>query len=61
MDHKGIYMSRLHVNQLLNIAQMNKDCALQFKSFVVKIVDCLEDADGGVRDAAKATIVELFQ
>ena len=26
-----------------------------------KIVECLEDADGGVRDTAKATIVELFK
>ena len=40
---------------------MNKEYGLQFKSFMSKIVECLEDADGGVRDTAKATIVELFK
>jgi len=39
---------------------MNAEFSLQFKSFVAKLVECLQDADGGVRDTAKSTIVELF-
>jgi CLIP-associating protein 1/2 len=43
-----------------NIKQMNMEFSLQFKSFVAKLVECLQDADPGVRDTAKSTIVELF-
>ncbi|MCJ1245786.1 suppressor of tub2 mutation [Trapelia coarctata] len=42
------------------ILKMNMEFSLQFKGFVAKLVECLQDADGGVRDTAKSTIVELF-
>ena len=41
--------------------QVNQEQGLQFRSFVPKIVDCLEDTDGTVREAAKVTVIELFQ
>lgn len=41
--------------------QTHKDRGFQFRSFVPNIVDCLEDADGNVRETAKATVIELFQ
>ena len=40
---------------------MHKELSLPFKTFVPKIVQCLEDADGIVRDTAKAVIIELFK
>lgn len=40
---------------------MNQEQGLQFRSFVPRLVDCLEDADGTVREAAKVTAVELFR
>lgn len=43
------------------IVRMNQESGLQIKSFVPKIVNCLEDADPGVRDVAKAAIIDLFQ
>jgi len=45
---------------ITNVFKMNMEFSLQFKSFVARLVDCLQDADGGVRDNAKSTIVELF-
>lgn len=39
---------------------MSKEHGLQFRAFVPRMVDALEDADGMVRDTAKATVVELF-
>ena len=42
------------------IAKMSHEHGLQFRSFVPRIVDTLEDADGMVRDAAKHTVVDLF-
>lgn len=41
--------------------QMSKDEGLQFRSFVPHLVDCLEDADGTVRETARNVIVELFR
>ncbi|KAF2225051.1 clasp N terminal-domain-containing protein, partial [Elsinoe ampelina] len=43
------------------VVQMHDEHALPFKSFVPSIVTCLEDADGQVRDAAKAALVDLFR
>ena len=40
---------------------MNKEHGLQFRTFVSKIVECLEDVDGSVRETAKITIIELFE
>jgi CLIP-associating protein 1/2 len=42
-------------------AQMNKTEGLPFKSFVPLLVANLEDADPGVRETAKTSIVELFR
>ncbi|MCJ1386229.1 suppressor of tub2 mutation [Xylographa soralifera] len=38
-----------------------RESSLQIKGFVPKILDCLEDQEGGVRDTAKSTIIELFK
>ena len=43
------------------VVKMNQDAQLPFKSFVPSMVACLEYSDGGVRDAAKTAIVELFR
>jgi CLIP-associating protein 1/2 len=40
---------------------MNKTEGLPFKSFVPLLVANLEDADPGVRETAKISIVELFR
>ena len=32
-----------------------------FRAFVPNIVNCLEDADGDVRQKAQATIIRLFR
>jgi vesicle coat complex subunit len=41
--------------------QMSKEKGLLFRNYVPKVVDCLEDADGVVRETAKAIVIELFQ
>ncbi|PNS16864.1 Protein stu-1 [Sphaceloma murrayae] len=43
------------------VVRMHDEQALPFKSFVPAMVTCLEDADGMVRDAAKASLVDLFR
>lgn len=40
---------------------MNKTQGLPFKSYVPQLVANLEDADPGVREAAKIAVVELFK
>ncbi|KAI5367945.1 Putative armadillo-like helical, CLASP domain, TOG domain-containing protein [Septoria linicola] len=42
------------------VARMHKDEAMPFKSYTQSIVARLEDADGTVREAAKAVVLELF-
>ncbi|RAH78255.1 hypothetical protein BO86DRAFT_345619 [Aspergillus japonicus CBS 114.51] len=39
---------------------MSRTHGLRFRQYVAKLVNCLEDADPAVRDAAKLTVVELF-
>ncbi|KAL1883458.1 suppressor of tub2 mutation [Paecilomyces lecythidis] len=43
------------------LTMMTKQHGLLFKNHVGRLVACLEDADSGVRDTAKATVIELFQ
>ncbi|KAJ8106429.1 hypothetical protein ONZ43_g7067 [Nemania bipapillata] len=43
------------------LLQMHKDHGLQFRSYVPTLMELLEDADGMVRDVAKATVIELFK
>ncbi|KAI0442368.1 clasp N terminal-domain-containing protein [Xylaria telfairii] len=43
------------------LLQMHRDHGLQFRSYVPTLMELLEDADGMVRDAAKATVIELFR
>ena len=43
------------------IVKTRKEKSIQFKTFVPGIVNCLEDADGSVRQTAQATIIELFR
>ncbi|CAK1361016.1 unnamed protein product [Cercospora beticola] len=42
------------------VARMHKDEGMPFKSYTQSIVARLEDADGTVREAAKAVVLELF-
>lgn len=43
------------------LLQMHQEAGLQFRSFVPSLMELLEDADGAVRDSAKATVISLFQ
>ncbi|KAF2970702.1 hypothetical protein GQX73_g2932 [Xylaria multiplex] len=43
------------------LLQMHKEHGLQFRSYVPTLMELLEDADGMVRDASKATVIELFR
>ncbi|KAI9824421.1 MAG: suppressor of tub2 mutation [Thelocarpon impressellum] len=43
------------------LATMTTDHGLQFKSFVPRLMELLEDADGMVRKVAVTTVVELFR
>lgn len=43
------------------VADTRREKNITFKSFVINIVDCLEDADGCVRQTAQATIIDLFR
>lgn len=40
---------------------MTKERGLLFRNYVPSLVACLEDADGGVRETAKKTIIDIFQ
>ncbi|KAF2258698.1 hypothetical protein CC78DRAFT_586802 [Lojkania enalia] len=42
------------------VVKMNKSESLPFRSFVPQLVQNLEDADAGVRETAKTSVVELF-
>ena len=41
--------------------QTHEEYQLNFKSFVPRLMDALEDADGMVRETAKGTVVDLFR
>ncbi|KAI9831777.1 MAG: hypothetical protein M1819_004674 [Sarea resinae] len=43
------------------LSKMCSEQGLQFRGFVPRLMDCLEDADGGVREAAKTTVVTIFR
>ncbi|KZF23393.1 hypothetical protein L228DRAFT_276250 [Xylona heveae TC161] len=43
------------------ICKMNKEHGLAFRSYVPRLMECLEDADGFVRERAKSAIVDLFR
>lgn len=43
------------------LLQMHRDNGLQFRAYVPTLMELLEDADGMVRDNAKATVIELFR
>ncbi|AEO66796.1 uncharacterized protein THITE_2044172 [Thermothielavioides terrestris NRRL 8126] len=43
------------------LLQMHQEHGLQFRAYVPTLMELLEDADGGVRDAAKSTVIELFR
>lgn len=43
------------------LLQMHQQEGLQFRSYVPTLMDLLEDADPGVRDTAKNTVIELFR
>ncbi|KAM0283068.1 hypothetical protein ACHAQH_002669 [Verticillium albo-atrum] len=43
------------------VLQMHQEHGLQFRGYVPTLMDLLEDADGMVRDVAKATVIELFR
>jgi CLIP-associating protein 1/2 len=43
------------------LLQMHRENGLQFRNYVPTLMELLEDADGMVRDTAKATVIELFR
>ncbi|KAI1849293.1 hypothetical protein JX266_004788 [Neoarthrinium moseri] len=43
------------------LLQMHQEHGLQFRGYVPTLMELLEDADGMVRDAARATVIELFR
>ncbi|KAN0086500.1 CLASP N terminal domain containing protein [Elaphomyces granulatus] len=43
------------------LSNMTKEHGLLFRTYVPSLVACLEDADSGVRETAKQTVIELFQ
>ncbi|KAL1969366.1 hypothetical protein VTN77DRAFT_9559 [Rasamsonia byssochlamydoides] len=43
------------------LSNMTKEHGLLFRAYVPSLVACLEDADSGVRETAKSTVIELFQ
>jgi CLIP-associating protein 1/2 len=43
------------------VLHMHQEHGLQFRGYVPTLMDLLEDADGMVRDVAKATVIELFR
>ena len=43
------------------IAATRREKHIAFRGFVPHMVDCLEDADGSVRQTAQATIIDLFR
>ncbi|KAI9780183.1 MAG: suppressor of tub2 mutation [Candelina submexicana] len=43
------------------LTMMSREHGLQFRGFVPRLMDCLEDSDGNVRETAKETVVELFR
>lgn len=43
------------------VANTRTEKNIAFRSFVPHIVDCLEDADGNVRQTAQTTIIDLFR
>ncbi|PYH48453.1 uncharacterized protein BP01DRAFT_379645 [Aspergillus saccharolyticus JOP 1030-1] len=45
---------------LIWLSNMSRQHGLRFRQYVASLVNCLEDADPAVRDAAKSTVVELF-
>ncbi|RAH64050.1 uncharacterized protein BO66DRAFT_254347 [Aspergillus aculeatinus CBS 121060] len=45
---------------LIWLSNMSRTHGLRFRQYVARLVNCLEDADPAVRDAAKLTVVELF-
>lgn len=46
---------------LLWLLQAHQECGLKFSSYVPVLMKLLEGGDPGVRDRAKATVIELFQ
>ncbi|KUI54979.1 Protein stu-1 [Cytospora mali] len=43
------------------LLQMHQEQGLQFRTYVPRLMELLEDADASVRDTAKATVIELFR
>ncbi|KAI3394217.1 hypothetical protein diail_3032 [Diaporthe ilicicola] len=43
------------------LLQMNQEQGLQFRTYVPRLMELLEDADASVRDTAKTTVIELFR
>lgn len=46
---------------LLWLLQAHQECGLKFSSYVPVLMKLLEGSDPGVRDRAKATVIELFR
>jgi CLIP-associating protein 1/2 len=53
--------SRAKVMSMQLVVKMNKTKSLPFRGFVPQLVSILGDANAGVRETAKASVVELFK
>ena len=53
--------SRAKESGMFWITSARKERNIPFKTFVPRIVDCLEDSDGNVRQTGQTTIINLFQ
>lgn len=53
--------SRAKEASLQWLLQMNQEQGLQFRTYVPRLMELLEDADASVRETAKTTVIELFR
>lgn len=54
-------MQDTSLKMITDTNQMHDEQQVPFRGFVGPIVECLEDADGTVRDTAKNSLVDLFR
>jgi CLIP-associating protein 1/2 len=52
---------RAKETSMIWLATMTREHNILFRAHVPSLVTALEDADSGVREAAKTTVIEIFQ
>ncbi|PHH54552.1 Protein STU1 [Ceratocystis fimbriata CBS 114723] len=58
MSGKNVRAKEAALNWLLH---MHQETGMPFRNYVPNLMDLLEDADPGVRETAKGTVIELFK